>query len=85
MPRLNGYECLKAIKANKKLSTIRIIIYSTSLDISMIDYLYENGAQYYLQKPAEFSNLKTALQKLLDQLVNPGDLYISKEQFVIQA
>jgi response regulator of citrate/malate metabolism len=35
-----------------------IIIFSTSMDMDVIDTIYNNGAHYYLRKPGELSKLK---------------------------
>src|SRR4051812_38109776 len=51
MPRKNGHECLKEIKEIEKLHTLPVIIFSTSLDIEIVDLMYKKGATYYIRKP----------------------------------
>ena len=63
MPRKNGFECLSEIKHNKKLKQLPVIIYSTSFEQDVVNLLYKNGAQYYIRKPAEFSQLKKLIQQ----------------------
>src|ERR1700676_3232009 len=65
MPRKNGFECLVELKLNKKLKQLPVIIYSTSLDQKGITRLYRNGAHYFIQKPAEFSQIKIIIQHAL--------------------
>ena len=65
MPRKNGFECLSEIKLNKKLKQLPVIIFSTSLDQKVVNLLYKNGAQYYIRKPAEFSQLKKIIEQTL--------------------
>ncbi len=50
MPRKNGSECLKEIKANNKLKDLPVIIYSTSLHEDIAELLYREGAHYYIRK-----------------------------------
>ena len=61
MPRKNGAVCLAEIKASEKLKTIPVVIISTSLEHSLIEFLYTNGAHYFIRKPNAFSKLKFLL------------------------
>lgn len=61
MPRKNGYECINEIKAIDELKDLPIIIFSTSLDMDIVDLLYEKGAIYYIRKPGDFSKLKKVI------------------------
>jgi CheY-like chemotaxis protein len=65
MPRKSGFECLSEIKRIDKLRHLSVIIFSTSLDINMVDLMYEKGATYYIQKPGEFSKLKKVIANAL--------------------
>jgi CheY-like chemotaxis protein len=57
MPKQDGRECLKEIKANPKFSKIPIIIYSTSSNPDDISYCYEMGASSYITKPYSYKEL----------------------------
>ncbi|MCW3126613.1 MAG: response regulator [Bacteroidetes bacterium] len=71
MPRKNGEECLTQIKQDKKLASIPVVIYSTSLQSTVADTLYDAGAHYYLHK-CSFAELKICLDVVLKQLTaNP--------------
>lgn len=65
MPRKNGSACLEEIKRNPNLKTLPVIILSTSYDEHIGDLLYEKGAQYYIGKPADFSELKKVIQQAI--------------------
>ncbi len=61
MPRKSGFECLTEIKKIDKLKHLPVIIFSTSLDMNIVDLMYEKGATHYIQKPGEFSKLKKVI------------------------
>lgn len=82
MPRKNGFECLSEIKINKKLKQLPVIIYSTSFEQDVVNLLYKNGAQYYIRKPAEFSQLKKLIQQTVALLTR--DLPAGKTGNILQ-
>jgi CheY-like chemotaxis protein len=57
MPKKDGRECLKEIKANPKLNRIPIVIYSTSNNPDDISTSYELGASSYITKPYSYKEL----------------------------
>ena len=65
MPRKNGLECLTEIKLSEKLNHLPIIILSTSFEQGVVNQLFKNGAQYFIRKPAEFSQFKKIIQQTL--------------------
>ncbi len=65
MPRKNGFTCLQEIKSNQKLQSLPVIIFSTSYDEHIADLHYKNGAQYYICKPANFSEFKKVIQQAI--------------------
>ncbi len=83
MPRKNGRECLLEIKLNKKLKQLPIIIYSTSLEQEVVNLLYKNGAQYFIRKPAEFSQLKKVIQQALTLIAQENISQPTRENFVL--
>jgi CheY-like chemotaxis protein len=66
LPKLNGRECLKAIKANTKSQHIPVIICSGSLSDSDIDDVYKNGAHYYVVKPHALINFVASLKIIFE-------------------
>ena len=82
MPRKNGYECLREIKANEHLKRLPVVMYSTSLKDAMADMLYQEGAHYYLCK-SNLKDLVLQLQKLLPKLANGCFHRPKKGEFII--
>ena len=84
MPRKNGHECLKEIKEIEKHHTLPIIIFSTSLDIEIVDLMYKKGATYYIRKPGEFSKLKKVIGNALHVASQNKLKQPVREHFVLQ-
>jgi CheY-like chemotaxis protein len=68
MPRKNGFECLSEIKASPGLKQLPVIIFSTSFEQEVVNHLYQNGAQYFMRKPAEFSQLKKIIEQTVTRI-----------------
>lgn len=83
MPRKNGFNCLSEIKQDEKLKELPVIIFSTSFDKEVISLLHEKGAHYYIQKPAEFDNLKKVIHKSLELLAETNNQQPKKESFIL--
>ena len=83
MPRKNGFECLSEIKLSEKFKLLPVIVFSTSFEQEVVNMLYQNGAQYFIRKPSEFSQFKKIIQQSLT-LVAQGDIsQPTKENFVL--
>jgi CheY-like chemotaxis protein len=82
MPRKSGFECLLEIKQNEKLKHLPVIIFSTSFNPEVVNKLRQQGAEYYIRKPADFSDLKKVISKSLDLLTN-GNSQPSPDNFVL--
>jgi CheY-like chemotaxis protein len=65
MPRKNGIECLSEIKQNKKLKDLPVIMFSTSNSRDKISTVFKNGADVYIHKPNDFSQLKQVIFHVL--------------------
>ena len=85
MPRKNGLECLTEIKKDNMLKNLPVVVFSTSFDPETINHLYENGAHYYIRKPAEFSKLKTVINDAIRLSTEMNALQPSIENFILQA
>lgn len=57
MPKMNGKEALKAIRENKKLMHLPVILFTTSSAESDIIASYKLGANSYIKKPGDFDGL----------------------------
>lgn len=82
MPGINGFDCLAALRALDRLSTLPVIIYSTSRDNQSIQTAYDLGATYYMPKPDTVTELKAILKSLGNLPLNPG-IKTDMEGFVI--
>jgi len=65
MPIKGGMDCLLEIKSEKRFKDIAIAIYSTSATEEDIEDAFVNGANVYIKKPSEFSNLKKVLSEVI--------------------
>ena len=65
LPRKNGLECLREIKAKVRLRDISIAIYSTSSSETDIEETFKSGANVYIKKPNDFSVLKESLNRVV--------------------
>jgi CheY-like chemotaxis protein len=83
MSRKNGFECLAEIKLNERLKDLPIIIYSTSFHNVIANKLHKNGANYYISKPSEISELKKAVQKMITLVREENILQPAIEDFVL--
>jgi DNA-binding NtrC family response regulator len=61
MPRKSGFECLSEINLTDTLKNLPVIIFSTSLNMEVVDLLYQKGAHYYIRKPGEYDKLKKVI------------------------
>jgi CheY-like chemotaxis protein len=84
MPRKSGFECLSEIKKTDRLRQLTIIIFSTSLDTRVVDLMYENGATYYIQKPAEFYKLKKVIENALAICAKNNFKQPERHNFILQ-
>ena len=84
MPKKNGFEILSELKLDNHLKNLPVIIFSTYFEEDEVNLLYKNGAQYYIRKPTEFSQLKKVIYQAL--LLATGDNMVQppKEHFVIK-
>lgn len=85
MPRKNGFACFEEIKRSDKLKSLPIIIFSTSYEKSIADLFYKNGAQHYICKPADFSELKKIIEEALLHISEKNNLQPPKEKFLLRS
>jgi len=85
MPRKNGFECLAELKHDEKLKLLPVIVFSTSFEQDVVNLLYKQGAQHYIRKPAEFSQLKRVIHQALILATEEQAVQPPREDFVIKA
>ena len=64
LPKKDGREVLKELKADPVLKKIPVIVFSTSNSTHDISNCYELGASCYMTKPQTFKDLIDAIQKI---------------------
>jgi CheY-like chemotaxis protein len=83
MPRKNGFECLTEIRLNEKLKALPAIMYSTSAEQSVIDRLYQIGAQHFIRKPFDFPEIKRVIHHSLTLIMGETALQRTKNEFIL--
>lgn len=83
MPRKDGMECLKEIRANSKLKDLSIAIYSTSGLEKDIEETFIRGANIYIKKPNDFEELKVILDKVININWQYHTSGFNKEHFLL--
>ena len=64
MPRVNGFEVLKWVRAQPSLSSLRILVLTSSDEIRDVNEAYQLGANSFLVKPLDFEDF-THLSRLI--------------------
>ncbi|MBV9266549.1 MAG: response regulator [Acidobacteriaceae bacterium] len=63
LPKIDGREVLKAVKQDRNLSTIPVVILSTSESSTDIDSSYRHGANSYIVKPRELADTLSTISR----------------------
>lgn len=66
MPLANGFEVIEWVRAQPRLSGLRIVVLTTSDQSRDIDRAHRLGANSFLVKPVSFDEFKVMVQKLCD-------------------
>jgi CheY-like chemotaxis protein len=64
MPKLDGLEVLKAMKADEHLKTIPVVALTSSGETSDLIEFYKHGVNAYVVKPVDFSEFMDAVKQL---------------------
>jgi CheY-like chemotaxis protein len=64
MPKVNGLEVLKAIKADESLKFIPVVVLSSSREARDMVECYKHGVNAYVVKPVDFSDFMQAIKQL---------------------
>ncbi|HET8964311.1 MAG TPA: response regulator [Chitinophagales bacterium] len=83
MPVKNGFECLEDIKKDDKLKDLPVVIFSTTLQEDAVNRVYNQGANYFVCKPASFSQLKNVIKRILHIDWLKEFSQPSKEKFIV--
>jgi len=64
MPKMDGFEVLRAIRSERRFASVRIIVLTSSQDIFDVNKAYDLGANSFLVKPHDFENFTTMMRTL---------------------
>ena len=82
LPKKNGTDCLRDIRAIKRYDLIPVVVLSTSRSESNIQLTFDLGANLYLCKPGDFDRLVDVLQVCFDRTASIG-LFDLRNDFLI--
>jgi CheY-like chemotaxis protein len=71
MPRINGKDVLRWIRAQPRLAGLRVVMFTTSNRSADADECRQLGADDYLVKPASFDDLVVLARRLVADLKLP--------------
>ena len=83
MPRKNGFATLGAIKRSRELQNLPVIIITTASSQEMVNIVFRDAAHYYINKPADFLQLKKVIYEALTLIVQKNIPMPSEENFMI--
>lgn len=64
MPKVDGIEVLRRLKANTELSKLPVIMLTTTDDSREVERCYELGCSVYIQKPVDYDRFAEAIRRL---------------------
>lgn len=64
LPRMDGTEVLRNIRADKRTSTLPVVVLTSSKEDEDVVKSYELGANSYVRKPVEFERFLEAVKNL---------------------
>jgi CheY-like chemotaxis protein len=87
MPKVNGLEVLKIIKADEHLKIIPVVVLSSSRETPDLVECYKHGVNAYVVKPVDFAEFMKAVQQLgiFWAAINEPPPYSGREESSIQS
>ncbi len=70
LPKINGLEVLKEIKANQNLQKIPVIVFTSSKEDFDIKTAYDLGANSYVVKPMEYNSFSETIISIGNYWIN---------------
>lgn len=64
MPKVDGIEVLRRLKADARLSKLPVIMLTTTDDSREVERCYELGCNVYIQKPVDYDRFADAIRRL---------------------
>jgi CheY-like chemotaxis protein len=83
MPRKDGRECLKEIRADRRYDALPVIIYSSFTDSSTLEYCFREGSNLYIIKPDSLLDLAAILRDIFIRNWSTAIFYPPRAEFLI--
>jgi CheY-like chemotaxis protein len=64
MPRVDGIEVLRQLKANPQTATLPVIVLTTTDDPREVERCYQLGCNVYITKPVDYQSFVEAIKRL---------------------
>jgi CheY-like chemotaxis protein len=64
MPKVDGVEVLRRLKADPELKKLPVIVLTTTDDMREVEHCYALGCSVYLQKPVDYDRFAEAVRRL---------------------
>ena len=64
MPKVNGLEVLKIMKADERLKKIPVVVLTSSRETPDLQEFYQHGVNAYVVKPVSYAEFMRAVQQL---------------------
>ena len=64
MPKIDGIEVLRRLKADPKLCKLPVIMLTTTDDTREVERCYQLGCNVYIQKPVDYDRFADAIRRL---------------------
>jgi len=64
LPKVNGFEVLKAVKSDPKTQSIPVVMLTSSNQAQDVHECYRLGANSYIQKPVDYDEFCEAIQQI---------------------
>ncbi len=84
MPCRNGAECLAQIRNAPSLAALPVIMYSTDIQKTVVDTLYNDGAHFYIHK-TDNNKLKQIITRVFMMLGENRLARPSRAEFVLNS
>jgi CheY-like chemotaxis protein len=83
LPVMDGTECLKEIRADRRFDSLPIVMYTSVKNFETIEFCYREGANLFVCKPNTYSELINVLSKIFSIDWKKMMYYPPFSQFVI--
>jgi len=70
LPRVNGHEVLKTLRANARTCHLPVVVLSSSIEESDIQSCYLSGANSYIRKPVDYRQFVDSVEKIGEYWLN---------------